>query len=69
MPENLERWEFGDPADVAERRQAATCAGCHALGHDQTPGFRKYFCKLGKCKAAIALGNMNKCSKYHAGDK
>jgi len=60
----LESFEFGDPPDVVERRRGRTCRGCKKLGYDATPGYEKFFCKLGKMKAARSLEVTEKCAKF-----
>jgi hypothetical protein len=60
----LESFEYGDPPDVVERRRGRTCRYCKKLGHDATPGYEKWFCRIGKMKAARAVEQTEKCEKY-----
>lgn len=45
---DLERWEHGNPEDVAIRREAMTCKGCEYLESLILFGRRKEICGLGR---------------------
>lgn len=64
MRGDLERWEFGDPADVAEARQNRTCAGCRHIRYDPAPGYEKILCFYGMRKAVQDLYETDRCPKY-----
>ena len=54
MPD-LERWQYGDPLEVAIRREAQSCKGCATIQVWQVQGETKIVCDNGvpqdvKCK-------------------
>ena len=49
MTAELELWEFGDPADVLERKRGERCVGCeHAVLRKDALGTPKRVCRKGR---------------------
>ncbi len=49
MSEPLEWWEYGDPADVLERRESERCIGCqHAVPREDPFGGVRMVCRKGR---------------------
>jgi hypothetical protein len=49
MTPELEDWEYGDPADVLERKRGERCAGCdHAVQRKDDKGLPKMVCRKGR---------------------
>ena len=53
-----------DPMIVLQRKQSSTCHGCRYLDQDRTPGFEKFTCRKGQCKASPDPYLMERCTKY-----
>lgn len=45
---NLERWQWRDPADVAERLEAQSCHGCAFVSRVQIAGSSVESCSKGR---------------------
>lgn len=53
-----------DPMLVLQRKQSRTCLGCRHLDQDRTPGFEKFTCRKGRCKASRDPYEMERCTKF-----
>ncbi len=56
MPD-LERWQYGDPLEVAIRREAQSCKGCHSIETVDIFGTIRTICDDGEPKE-------RRCRKY-----